>query len=259
MCTVRRDMTPVISEPGDATLSALSSPCATLALLHIRRHFANCMLRFKFLGFPVTVHWMFWLITALLGGAADAASPSALQRLVVWVACVFVSVLWHELGHALMMRRFGDSQPQILLYGGGGLAVGRAFRTRFEQILISLAGPGAGFVLAFLTWLVDRAYPPVPRSLVDVAFADLLFINIVWSLVNLLPVIPLDGGRVSEAVLANNRRLALMISLVCAAGMAFFAFTQWGSIFTALMFATMALDNWRMLHGQSTTGWMGHG
>ncbi|MBX7211232.1 MAG: M50 family metallopeptidase [Verrucomicrobiaceae bacterium] len=216
------------------------------------------MLRFQIFGFPVTVHWMFWIVSALLGEAATASSPGALQSVAVWVACVFVSVLWHELGHAFMMRRFGEQQPHILLYGGGGLAMSRAFRTRFEQVLVSLAGPLAGFGLAFLVWLIDRAFPAAPRSLLEGAVVRLLFINIVWSVVNLLPVIPLDGGRITEALLANHRRLALTISLVCGAGLAVFFATR-GSMFTTLMFAAMAMDNWRSLQGRATTGWMGHG
>lgn len=214
------------------------------------------MLRFQIFGFPVAVHWVFWLITALLGGAVDASSPMALQLLFIWVACVFVSILWHELGHAFMMRYFGDRHAQILLYGGGGLAMGRSFRTRFEQVLISLAGPVAGLGLGCLVWLAASALNT--KSIhVAVAMRDLLFINIVWSLVNLLPIIPLDGGRISEALLANKGKLALRISLVCAVLFALYAFVERRSIFTGLLFASMAMDNWRTLNGRPTSGWMG--
>lgn len=215
------------------------------------------MLRFQIFGFPVAVHWVFWLITALLGGAAEASSPAQLQRVVIWVACVFASVLWHELGHAFMMRYFGDRNVQILLYGGGGLAMGRAFRTRFEQVVISLAGPVAGLALGLLTWFVFTASPPFSRSLMAAVLGDLLLINIVWSLVNLLPIIPLDGGRISEALLARKGLLALRISLVCAVLFSVYAFAVHHSIFTGLLFAAMAMDNWRALNGRPTSGWMG--
>lgn len=215
------------------------------------------MLRFQIFGFPVAVHWVFWLITALLGGAADASSPRALQILLIWVAAVFVSILWHELGHAFVMRHFGERRPQILLYGGGGLAMGNGFRTRREQILISVAGPGAGLALGFLALLVGRAFPP-QSIYTAVALRDLLYINFFWSLVNLLPIIPLDGGRISEAFLASKGKLALRISLVSAVAVALYAFTQWGSVFTAVMFVVMAMDNWRTLNGRPTSGLMGH-
>ena len=214
------------------------------------------MLRFQIFGFPVSVHWMFWLITALLGGADRASSPTGLKLLLIWVAAVFVSILWHELGHTFMMRRFGERRAEIHLYGGGGLAIGSGFRTRREQILISAAGPAAGLALGFVVFLVGRAFPPM-SIYTDTALSYLLFINIFWSLVNLLPIIPLDGGRISEAVLAGKGRLALQISLVCAVAVALYAYTRWGSLFTALMFAVMAMDNWRVLNGRPASGLMG--
>lgn len=215
------------------------------------------MLRFQIFGFPVAVHWVFWLITALLGGAAEASSPAALKFLLIWVAAVFVSILWHELGHALVMRHFGERQPQILLYGGGGVAMGRGFRTRKEQVLISLAGPVAGLALGVVVWLLAGMIPR-GSAYVAAALRDLIYINIFWSLVNLLPIVPLDGGRISEAVLAGKGPLALRISLVCAVAVAVFGFTQWRSIFVTLMFVVMAMDNWRTLNGRPTSGLMGH-
>ena len=214
------------------------------------------MIRFQIFGFPVGVHWAFWLITALLGGAANASSPEGLKVVLIWVAVAFFSILWHELGHAFVMRHFGDRRVAILLHGDRKLAMGNSFRTRTEQILISLAGPAAGLALGLTVMAVATSFPP-NNLYVAVTVRDILWINIGWSLVNLLPIIPLDGGRVSEAVLANKGRLPLMISLVCAVAVAVFGFTMAGSIFIGLMFAAMAVDNWRALNGQEPTGWMG--
>lgn len=214
------------------------------------------MIRFQIFGFPVAVHWAFWLITALLGGAAEASSPEGLKDVLIWVAVAFVSILWHELGHAFVMRHFGDRRVAILLYGGGGLAMGNNFRTRTEQILISLAGPAAGLALGLTVMALATAFPPT-HYYIAVIVRDILRINIAWSIVNLLPIIPLDGGRLSEAVLANKGRLSLYISLICAIAVAVFGFTVTGSIFMGLMFAAMAVDNWRALKGQEPTGWMG--
>ena len=202
------------------------------------------------------MHWAFWLITALLGGAAEASSPEGLKDVLIWVVVAFVSILWHELGHAFVMRHFGDRRVAILLYGGGGLAMGNNFRTRTEQILISLAGPAAGLALGLTVMALATSFPPT-HYYVAVIVRDVLWINIAWSIVNLLPIIPLDGGRVSEAVLANKGRLSLYISLICAIAVAVFGFTVTGSIFMGLMFAAMAVDNWRALKGQEPTGWMG--
>jgi len=215
------------------------------------------MLRFSVFGFPVSVDPFFWLFTAILGGAFSADSPEELKLLMIWVVIVFVSVLWHELGHTLMMRRFGERQAQILLYAGGGLAIGSRLRTRGQSILVSLAGPAAGLALGFVVWMVWRAFPPTSLY-VYYAIQQMLWVNVIWSLVNLLPVIPLDGGRVCEAALGQRRtRLVYQISLIVAVGAAIFMWTQWGALFAAIMFAMMALDSWRALQGQPPVSMIG--
>jgi stage IV sporulation protein FB len=121
-------------------------------------------LDFAVLGFPVRIHPLFWLVGVLMG---YHGGPDAAMQLVLWLVAFFVSILIHELGHALMYRRFGR-EAHIVLYAMGGLAVeGRprdagfgnpwsfdsytSFsprqRTPREQILISAAGPGIQFVL----------------------------------------------------------------------------------------------------------------
>src|SRR5262245_1781127 len=73
-------------------------------------------LRFAVFGIPVRVHPFFWLFSALLGW--DARDPN---RMFLWIACVFVSILVHELGHALTALWFGWP-PEIVLYSFGGYA-----------------------------------------------------------------------------------------------------------------------------------------
>ena len=101
-------------------------------------------LNFVLFGFPVRVHPFFWVISLLLGISGDPKP----ELVLIWVAAVFVSILVHELGHAFAIRRYGG-QAWITLYGMGGLASSNeANRTPKAQILISAAGPAAGFVLA---------------------------------------------------------------------------------------------------------------
>ena len=118
---------------------------------------------FSVFGFPVRIHPLFWLVGMLLGfsGGKDAGI-----HLLIWFVAFFSSILIHELGHALMIRRFGRP-AHIVLYAMGGLAIeGRPSagfgspwsfdsytgfqprqRTPVEQILISAAGPGIQFLL----------------------------------------------------------------------------------------------------------------
>src|SRR2546422_735068 len=74
-------------------------------------------LHFSLAGIPVCVHPLFWLMTALFG-----ASAGDLIQLLVWIAVVFVSILIHEMGHALMMRWYGQPS-RVVLYLAGGLTI----------------------------------------------------------------------------------------------------------------------------------------
>src|SRR4051794_13719319 len=98
--------------------------------------------RFELLGFPVRVQPLFWLVLLLLGPHGDFLA------VLLWVSICLVSVLVHELGHALAFRSFGDFS-EIVLYVWGGLTrpLRSSRKTTLEQILIALAGPVAGFLL----------------------------------------------------------------------------------------------------------------
>src|SRR5262245_25627915 len=87
-------------------------------------------LNFRVLGTSVRVHPLFWLISALMGGDLLRLG---LEYLLLWVACVFVSILLHEFGHVLVGRLFG-SNGSIVLYSLGGLAVGsNALASRWQR------------------------------------------------------------------------------------------------------------------------------
>jgi Zn-dependent protease len=214
------------------------------------------MLNFTLLGFPVRIHWLFWLNAALLGGALSAQTPSQIQNVAAWIAMVFLSILIHELGHALTMRKFGDRRVEIVLYAFGGLAIGSAWRDRMQQILISAAGPAAQMAAGFLAWLVFRAFP-MEAPLIRFAFGNFIFISFFWGALNLLPIIPMDGGRISEAVLGRGKeRLALTISLISAIALAIYMMSQHGALFATLFFGMLAFNNWQALNRRDQVSWM---
>src|SRR5262249_36763364 len=111
-------------------------------------------LRFHFLGIPVRVHPLFWLVAAMLGWQPHQSNfPSIL----IWIACVFLSILIHEYGHGSVARAFGCS-PSIVLWGGGGLCYSQADRqTPRQRLAVVLSGPGAGFVLCGIVMLLASA------------------------------------------------------------------------------------------------------
>jgi Zn-dependent protease len=206
-------------------------------------------LRFSLLGMPVRVHPFFWLIGVLLG-PLDVPLTEILARL----AAFFLAILVHELGHALVIRAYGF-HPWITLYGLGGLASYDPSQGRYGrgggalgQILISAAGPGAGFLLGLVTFAavllatgepigvelggrfgISITYVPI-TSIALLSFVwYLLFISVVWGIVNLLPVYPLDGGQIArELFLKLNPRDGIRRSLLL-------------SIYTAVIIAVLVL------------------
>lgn len=224
-------------------------------------------LNFQLFGIPVRVHPFFWIMAACLGIGRDA------RGLLIWVMAVFVGVLVHELGHAATMRAFG-LWPWITFYGLGGLtSVNPALvhRTRagttWAQILISAAGPVAGFILAAVivailqlagrhvmfgllgpVAIVGSIRPPELGAFVW----DLMQVAILWGIFNLLPIYPLDGGQIAREILvAFSPRggivISLVISLIVAGAMAVVGIVLWKSMWTGIFFGYLAYSSYATL------------
>lgn len=237
-------------------------------------------LHFSLFGIPVRIHPWFWIV-ALFLKVNDLKDP---MDVITWVAAVLIAVLIHEFGHALTMRAFG-LRPWITLHGFGGLT---SYDPRFvaqskassagAQVLISFAGPAAGFLvvgaivgIAFLTGHGDQVIPAGPGDLIPVIvmknpnFTLFLFyfflISILWGIINLLPVYPLDGGQIAREILVaiaprDGIRWSLMLSIAAGAGMAVFALVQWRSILVPFMFGYLAYSSYQTLIAYSNrTPW----
>jgi Zn-dependent protease len=159
-------------------------------------------LRFRVAGFPIQVHPLFLLI-ALATGATGGWDPA---RIAVWSGVVFASVLVHELGHALAFRRFGHG-ASISLHGLGGTTTSTGGRslTHRQDLWVSLAGPGAGFLLGGLV-LGLQLLTPVGQAggLAGYTVRALLWTNFGYGLLNLMPIHPLDGGHAMAAVIRER-------------------------------------------------------
>jgi stage IV sporulation protein FB len=232
-------------------------------------------LRFSIAGIPVRVHPLFWLIALLLGSSGD------LIQLPIWIFVVFVSILIHELGHALAMRRYGQPS-RIILHFAGGLTVPEpvswgsgwanvSLRPN-QEIFISLAGPGAGFLLAALVvvgatisggsiitnWLFGviplpvAALMPIGGRVLSLLLTMLLWVNVFWGLINLLPVYPLDGGNVSRYLLLqadpiDGVRKALWISVIAGGLVAVAGLLILRSMYMAFLFGLLAFQSYQSL------------
>jgi Zn-dependent protease len=201
-------------------------------------------------GIPVRIDWSFWILAVLLGFGAREG-----WLLVAWVAIVLVSVLVHELGHAFTMRAF-HQRPHVMLYAFGGVTVGDApVRSRSESIIISLAGPVSALVLlgipAYL--LRDGVWAQETYNRYVIVH-DIAWVNIIWSVLNLMPVLPLDGGNIAAALIGQHR--ARIVSVVFAGAAALFFLTsgnQFGAIYAALFFVMNFAALNQQQHAQRTS------
>lgn len=159
---------------------------------------------FTLAGFPVRIHPFFWVVTVMFGLPQGSGwSQEVLARIALWVAIIFVSILWHELGHAFVMRRYGYS-PWIELYGFGGRTGwggGPAAPSPKTRVLVSLAGPFAGFLLGGIVYGVGWGVGSGRHWALDELFTLMLWVNVGWGACNLVPMLPWDGGHALHGVL----------------------------------------------------------
>jgi len=200
---------------------------------------------FTVFGVPVRVGMGFWVMSALFGLMATregAPTSESVRRALTWTAIVFVSIMVHELGHALVVRRFGG-RPAITLHALGGLTNYQLTTplSRPRRILVSLAGPFAGFALGLVVFLVTRNMSLSGMRLELVRMV--LWVNVGWGIINLLPVVPLDGGNVLAAALGPRRAFATaVISAVVGIGTALAGFILFRSLWLAFLFGTAAVS-----------------
>ena len=197
------------------------------------------MLKFSLFRIPIGVEWWFWIVTALLGDAASAHDPQDWALVLVWVAVVFISITVHELGHALVGQKYGAS-PYIRLHGFGGVTVlpGGHF-TRKQHILVSAAGPAAGLALGVRS--LDPILPPLGAAFIR----DALYVNFVWTFINLIPIQPMDGGQILGQILGPQReRLTAGIGFALAAVLCLWCLSR-EMLFSAVMLGMLAYYNIR--------------
>lgn len=205
---------------------------------------------FRVAGIPVTIHVSFLLVIGLLG-----LGVGGIDRLLVWVGVATLAVLLHELGHGLVGRLAG-LQPRIDLAGFGGVtswSVARAGASRGGlgrgwSLAISLAGPGIGFVGGFVALALGAPCCRIPADadLLGFAAGVWLFASFGWGILNLLPILPLDGGQALREVLpgtpAQRLQRAAIVGAVVGAALASWALAN-GAAFLALLAGWITWSN----------------
>lgn len=170
-----------------------------------------------------------FLITATLPGLAWG--PKAMAT---WSVIIFTSLIVHELGHALCGILWG-SRATLMLYPLGGITQMDPPLSRRRSIISLLAGPLLNLTLGLCIALIRvRAGSP---SWLNVA----MWVNLGWGALNLLPVLPFDGGRLLvEALGEKLAATALLISASAAAGIGVSGLLAFQSLGLALVFGAAA-------------------
>lgn len=163
---------------------------------------------FRIRGIKLEVHLTFlilWGVFAFMGWSQ--AGWAGIFWFSLLLILVFVCVVLHELGHSLTAQSYGIPVSRILLLPIGGMAqFERIPRHPRKEIIISLAGPAVNVALALLLFPLVQLSAPTASSYLPLDLGGLLqtllIINIVMGVFNLLPIFPMDGGRVLRALLA---------------------------------------------------------
>ena len=210
-------------------------------------------LNFRLNDIPVRVHPGFWIVHGVIG--ATTATGIGAWAFFLWIACAFVSIVIHELGHVLAGRQFGARGEIVLTVFGGHAGASADLGERSHRIIVYLSGPAAQLLLAGTLALVCSTFrlgpwaalPPPPQypvmpqpsaeagnpadaakarefqeeyvrasqeymqtlmahffSPAVLAVVMLVGINIGWGLFNLIPIPPLDGGRVLMELIGRH-------------------------------------------------------
>ena len=230
------------------------------------------MVRFTLFGVPVEIKPWFWLGAAFFSGALDSLTPEGLQNSLIFILAATVSILIHEFGHALTGRRLGGGYATIELWALGGLAYNHGGKfTRSGRFWMIAAGPGAGFLLGGLIFLIVVSI----FGLTDAAklsgmwlfgsevlvssgtyeffherrplmwlLESMLQVNFWWGIFNLLPIPPLDGGQISQLYVKPRKRVH-EIAIGTAVAAALLGLLWRESYFSLIFFGYLAWKNYQ--------------
>lgn len=212
-------------------------------------------LNFRLAGIPVRITPVFWIMSIVLGWGNG--EPMAVA---VWVGCVAVSIIVHEMGHALTNRIFG-LRSIIVLHGLGGVCGSEDKPiASWKRVLVLFNGPAAGFLFAFLIFLAVKAHnlgqllpsvrldSPVLTEIIN----DLLMINILWGTLNLIPIWPLDGGQIMGVLMRKitkwrGQEFMHGISMLVAVGLGVWLYQRNGDVYNIFLLGLIAMQNFQML------------
>jgi Zn-dependent protease/CBS domain-containing protein len=183
-------------------------------------------------GIPIRIHATFlvlvaWVVIRAVSRASDGAGTSAAVHELIVLGCVFGIVALHELGHALVARRYGVATKDITLLPIGGVArLDRIPKEPAAELWISLGGPLVNVLLAaaFFALASVRGEDVSAARAGDIAgplVPTLAWINVSLAVFNLVPAFPMDGGRALRALLSTRTSRARATHIAARIGQGF--------------------------------------
>ncbi len=200
-------------------------------------------MNFKMPGnIPVRISFGFWVTAAIIGVLYSFSVIGTL----IWIAIIFVSILVHEFGHAIASRAFGQ-HPRIELIPFGGLTYPEGKKiSKFREFLVIFNGPFFGLTLFAISYVILKI-PGVAGTFWDGPLTVMRNVNLFWTLVNLLPVMPLDGGQLMRVIFegifgTKGVKIALIASLCISISFILVSFLI-GYFLIGAIFALFAFQN----------------
>lgn len=187
-------------------------------------------------GVPIRVHWTFSLLLLLVLLSPGGTKGSIITTDLLWLVVLFTSVTLHELSHSIVARRFGLKVRDIVLLPIGGVSEieGMEIAPSVET-WVALAGPLASVLigLVLLGTALAAGSGVWPPSLYGGSWLTRIgWLNLLLAAFNLLPALPMDGGRVFRSLLARSgnqlraTRIAAGVAVVLGAGLAGYGFER---------------------------------
>lgn len=159
-------------------------------------------------------------------------------------ALALIGVLvFHEYGHLRAMKKFGiPTKGMYLIPFVGGLAVGDAPRTRWQDVYISMMGPVFGLIMTLVFYII--------YLITESHFAGLVAsTSALLNLFNLIPVYPLDGGRVVKSLVFSGRNYLALVMLLMISALCFVLAWKLGFYFITFFIVIGVIDivaGWRV-------------
>jgi len=174
-----------------------------------QRHSTRSSVRVaRIAGIEIRMHWTFLALVVVVVWASTGSGAATMVANLVWIGAVFASVLVHEYAHCIVARRRGAVVEDILLLPIGGVSQLHAMpEDADDEFVIAIVGPLTSLGLAavaFAAGILVGAHLWPPTLFAGSWFARLAWLNVVLGGFNLLPALPMDGGRVLRAMLERR-------------------------------------------------------